>query len=246
MITDKLKMAWKRGLAALIPNSCALCRLDSSEVVCRACHARYFQTVQTRCLQCALPLPPASASPRCGDCLSNPPAFDYTLSVCDYAAPQDQLVLSLKFAHQLALVPWFAGMLRDSILQQQGLELPDLLCAVPLGKDRLAERGFNQAWEITLPLAKHLGIAANMHLLQRSRNTAMQSSLPNAARARNVKNAFCIDESQQESLRGMHVGIVDDVMTTGMTLHEIATMLKRYGAAKVTAYVFARTLPHIH
>ena len=74
----------------------------------------------------------------------------------------------------------------------------------------------------------------------------MQSSLPNAARARNVKNAFCVDESQQESLRGAHVGIVDDVMTTGMTLHEIATMLKRYGAAKVTAYVFARTLPHIH
>jgi len=239
-------MSLKEGMAALLPNSCALCHLDSDEVVCKACLDRYFQATQSRCLQCALPLPPASASPRCGDCLSNPPAFDRTLCVCDYAAPQDQLVLSLKFAHQLALAPWFARMLRDKVMQQQTHELPDLLCAVPLGKNRLVERGFNQAWEITRPLAKHLGIPANMHVLQRSRETAMQSSLPNAARARNIKNAFCIAANQQENLRGKHVGIVDDVMTTGMTLHEIATMLKRYGAAKVTAYVFARTLPHIH
>ncbi|MFZ6776707.1 phosphoribosyltransferase family protein [Undibacterium sp. Ji83W] len=246
MMTDKLKLTWKNGISALIPNSCALCRLDSRDVICSACHLAYFQAGQTRCRQCALPLPPASASPRCGDCLSNPPAFDSSLTVCDYAAPQDQLVLSLKFAHQLALAPLFARMLRDSILQQQGKELPDLLCAVPLGKDRLADRGFNQAWEITRPLAKHLGILANMHILQRSRETAMQSGLPTAARARNVKHAFCIDENQLDKLRGAHIGVVDDVMTTGMTLHEIATMLKRYGAAEVTAYVFARTLPHIH
>ncbi|MFZ6872095.1 phosphoribosyltransferase family protein [Undibacterium sp. Di27W] len=246
MFTDKLKLVWQNGIAALIPNSCALCRLDSAEVVCTSCHVTYFQPGPQRCIQCALPLPPGSASPRCGDCLSNPPAFDKTLTVCDYAAPQDQLLLSLKFAHQLALAPWFARMLRDSILRQAGSELPDLLCAVPLGKARLAERGFNQAWEITRPLSKHLGIPADAHLLQRSRETAMQSGLPTADRASNVKHAFCLDENHLDNVRGLHLGVVDDVMTTGMTLHEIATMLKRHGAAKITAYVFARTLPHIH
>ncbi|MFZ2999960.1 MAG: phosphoribosyltransferase family protein [Undibacterium umbellatum] len=246
MITDKLKQAWQNSISALIPNSCALCHLDSSDVVCSACQLAYFQTEQHRCLQCALPLPPASASPRCGDCLSNPPAFDRTVTVCDYAAPQDQLVLSLKFGHQLALAPWFARMLRDSILQRQGSELPDLLCAVPLGAKRLAERGFNQAWEITRPLSKHLGVPGDVHILQRSRETAMQSGLPTAARARNVKHAFCLYQHDMDSVRDLHLGIVDDVMTTGMTMHEIATMLKRHGAAKVTAYVFARTLPHIH
>ena len=246
MIADKLKQAWQNAIAALIPNSCALCHLDSSDVVCSECQLAYFRAEQQRCLQCALPLPPASASPRCGDCLSKPPAFDRTVTVCDYAAPQDLLLLSLKFGHQLALAPWFARMLRDSILQQQGNELPDLLCAVPLGARRLAERGFNQAWEITRPLSKHLGIPGDVTILQRSRDTAMQSGLPTAARARNVKHAFCLVQHDMDSVRDLHLGIVDDVMTTGMTMHEIATMLKRHGAAKVTAYVFARTLPHIH
>jgi len=249
MLTDKLKLAWKNAVAALIPNSCALCRLDSKEVVCGVCQQAYFQTGQARCQQCALPLPPASASPRCGDCLSNPPAFDRTVTVCDYAAPQDQLVLALKFGHQLALAPWFASRLRDNILQlsqQEDSELPDLLSAVPLGQGRLAERGFNQAWEITRPLSRHLSVPANAHLLQRSRETAMQSGLPTAARANNVKHAFCLADKEMESVKGLHLGIVDDVMTTGITMHEIATMLKRHGAAKVTAYVFARTLPHLH
>ena len=244
MITDKLKLAWKNGVAALIPNACLLCRQDSSLVICPDCHLAYFSQIKVRCQQCALPLHHSAASPRCGDCLSNPPGFDFSITVCDYAAPQDQLILALKFAHQLALAPYFANLLRDSILQQKHQELPDLLCAMPLGRRRLIERGFNQALEIARPLSRQLGIPLDLDVLQRSRETAMQSSLPTAARARNVKHAFSLDESQAESIRGKHVGIVDDVMTTGITMHEVATMLKRYGASTVSAYVFARTLPH--
>lgn len=245
MITDKLKLAWQNTIAALIPCPCALCRADSREVICEACRLGYFTQTLPRCSQCALPLPPHASTSRCGDCLSNPPAFSQTITVCDYAAPQDQLVLALKFGHDLALAPWFASMLRESILQQREFELPQLLCAVPLGRRRLAERGFNQAQEIARPLSKQLGIPLGLHVLQRSRDTAMQSSLPNAARAANVKQAFCLAADMTDKIRGMHIGVVDDVMTTGMTMHEIATMLKRFGAAKVSAYVFARTLPHL-
>lgn len=246
MITDKLKLAWQNALAALIPCSCALCREDSREVVCNACHLAYFNCTQTRCVQCALPLPAHANSPHCGDCLGNPPAFDITIAACDYTAPQDQLVVALKFARQLALAPWFAKRLTDSILQHRAGGLPELLCAVPLGQKRLSERGFNQAQEIARPLAMQLGIPLSLTILQRSRETARQSGLHNADRAANVKQAFSVDENLMDNIKGMHIGVVDDVMTTGMTMHEIATMLKRFGAARVSAYVFARTLPHIN
>ncbi|MFZ6656400.1 phosphoribosyltransferase family protein [Undibacterium sp. TJN19] len=240
---------WKNtlsALSALIPGSCALCHETCQQAVCPACHVRYFHRQPSRCRQCALPLPPGAESPRCGDCLRNPPAFDMAVAVCDYAAPQDQLLLALKFGHQLALAPWFASMLTESILRQTSFELPQLLCAVPLGAQRLSERGFNQAIEIARPLSQQLGVPLTTQLFHRSRETAMQSSLPTDARARNVKNAFSMDENQIDAIRGQHVGVVDDVMTTGMTMHEIATMLKRFGAATVSTYVFARTLPHIN
>lgn len=166
------------------------------------------------------------------------------MAVCDYAAPQDQLVLGLKFGHQLALAPLFSGLLRDAILRQATSELPDLLCVVPLGRQRLAERGFNQAMEIARPLSRHLGIALQPTLLQRSRETVRQSSLHPAERLHNVRNAFTLKPDTAQRVKGLHIGVVDDVMTTGTTLHEIATMLKRFGAAQVSNYVFARTPPH--
>lgn len=238
----------QRLLTHWLPCTCALCRQESAGILCDACRHTYFQPGLSHCPQCGLHVtgqePGQTPVQRCGDCLRNPPAFDRTIAVCDYAPPQDQLVLSLKFAHQLALAPLFAGLLRDAILRQAEQHLPDMLLAVPLGRQRLQDRGFNQALEIARPLAHQLGIALYSRGLQRIRETLPQTSLTPDARIRNMRNAFMLDERITGSLRGKHVGIVDDVITTGMTLHEIATMLKRFGAATVSNYVFARTQYH--
>lgn len=231
-------------LSALLPCACQLCGQESNLLVCSACQARYLSRQIPRCQQCALPLPPNAGTTHCGDCLQHAPAFDQTIVACDYAAPQDQLVLALKFGHQLALAPLFADLLCRTIIAQPTPTLPDLLCAVPLGARRLADRGFNQATEIARPLSRQLGIPLQRQLLKRIRETSQQSSLAPDARVRNVKQAFSLDEAALESVQGAHIGVVDDVITTGMTLHEIATMLKRFGARKVTNYVFARTPPH--
>ena len=230
----------------LLPCSCVLCHAQQSELLCRDCQANYFRQTIERCQQCALPMPPGANTPRCGDCLQNPPAFDASIAACDYAAPHDHMVLALKFGHQLALAPLFARMLRDAILQHPPESLPDMLCAVPLGERRLCERGFNQATEIARPLAKHLGIPLAVQAIHRVRETSQQSSLTPDARVSNVNNAFMLDEAWSSKVKGAHIAIVDDVMTTGMTLHEVATMLKRFGAEKVTNYVFARTPPHFY
>ena len=193
-----------------------------------------------------MPLPEISAvsALRCGACLEQAPAFDATFAAVDYAAPVDQLVVSLKFGSRLALAPTFARLMRDALLLPATPQpaLPSVLLPVPLGASRLAQRGFNQALEIARPLSRTLGIKLEPRLAMRLRDTSAQSSLHPEQRRKNVRNAFMISHEFVDQLHGQHVGVVDDVMTTGETLNELAATLKRFGAARVTNFVFARTL----
>jgi ComF family protein len=231
-------------LPAAVPSSCALCGGTGDDAICDGCHIRFFSRRRHRCMQCAIPLPETSAAETtlCGECLKQPPAFDATIVAADYAPPIDQLVLGLKFGGRLALAPLFARMLRDALLQEQRRDLPALLTAVPLGAQRLAERGFNQALEIARPLSHALGIRLDPYMVSRLRDTDAQALLHPDERHRNIRHAFIVSNDAIDRVRGGHVGVVDDVITTGETLNELAATLKRFGAARVTNFVFARTL----
>lgn len=187
---------------------------------------------------------PADAYALCGQCLRQPPSFDATVAACDYAAPHDRMALGLKFGGQLALAPVMAAVMRDAMLRHDRLILPELLATVPLGVGRLADRGFNQALEIARPLSRMLGIPLHRQLLLRQRETRAQSLLHPDERQKNVRGAFTVAAPSMDLIRGRHVGIVDDIMTTGDTLNEVAATLKRFGVARVTNFVFARTPQH--
>lgn len=227
---------------ALLPSSCVLCGASSREPVCPACTAAYVAHDRSRCPCCANPVPDQDRGRRCGACLADAPAFDATVAACDYAAPVDGLVLQLKFGGRLALAPWMARRLQAAWPGADGA-LPQLLCPVPLGPRRLVERGYNQALEVARPLSAALGIALAPRLLERSRDTAAQSGVAPGERRSNVRGAFALAEDAPD-VRGRHVGVVDDVMTSGHTLDELAGVLKQAGAARVTNFVFARTPPH--
>lgn len=223
----------------LLPSSCALCSGQCKGALCAPCRDQYTQP-RRRCIQCANPLAEHEPVARCGACVRATPAYDATVAAVDYAPPWDGLALRLKFGAQLQLAPMCAQLLRDAMLAQAGLALPDVLCPVPLGPKRLAERGFNQALEMARPLAATLGVPLAPRLLARPRDTPAQSLMTPTARKLNVRRAFVIELD----VDGKHVGVVDDVMTSGNTLHEVARMLKGAGAARVTNLVFARTPPH--
>jgi ComF family protein len=234
-----------RRIPAAIPSSCVLCGISGVANLCEGCHAQFFSRHPHRCAQCALPLAYSSGSPqqRCGECVKAPPRFDATIVATDYVAPIDHLVLALKFGNRLALAPLFGHMLRDAMLREPAFALPALLTAVPLSNKRLAERGFNQAHEIAKPLAQAIAVPLVPQLIERTRDTLMQAQLPIDERQKNIRNAFAVTGGFADRVRGQHVGLIDDVMTTGGTLNEIAATLKRHGAARVTNLVFARTLP---
>ncbi|MGF2530351.1 ComF family protein, partial [Ralstonia pseudosolanacearum] len=174
----------------------------------------------------------------CPACLAGAPDFDATVVIADYAWPLDHLVTGLKFRAQLPLAAWLAERLADALLAAPGT-LPELLLPVPLSMPRLRTRGYNQAWEVARRLGPQLGIAAIPDGLRRLRDSPAQSTLDRDERLANLQGAF--DVPDPACITGRHIGVVDDVMTTGATLSEIATQLKRAGAARVTNCVALRT-----
>lgn len=138
-------------------------------------------------------------------------------------------MLAREFAQRLARLAQDAW--------QDGAAWPDVIAPVPLASKRLTERGYNQAWQIARPLARALNVHSDATLLDRVIHTAPQSRLDLDARRLNVGRAFKVAGSVQ----GLHVGIVDDVMTTGATLEALARTLKAAGARRVTNFVALRT-----
>lgn len=242
---------WSRSafarLPSLLPSACALCGAadGSGNNLCAPCNRHFYATKTPRCRCCATTvLTPAGMDGVCGECLREPPCFDATVAACDYAAPHDRVVLGLKFGGLLEYAPVMADVMRNAVIGHDSLALPALLAPVPLGSSRLAERGFNQALEIARPLSRLLGIPLQSQLMLRQRETRSQSLLHPDERQKNVRSAFTVSAQNIDLIRGRHVGIVDDVMTTGATLNEVAATLKRFGAARVTNFVFARTPQH--
>ncbi|MGQ0547521.1 MAG: ComF family protein, partial [Betaproteobacteria bacterium] len=195
---------------------------------CAECEAELPRLAGPLCPRCALPSPRGEA---CGRCLAAPPRYDATVAALAYAFPADALVHSLKFRGELALAPLLASLLRE----QASFREIDCVIPVPLSARRLKARGYNQSVEI----ARHLGHARLLvSACERSRDTAPQLDLPFDERRRNVRGCF----ASRGPLDGASIAVVDDVMTTGATLDEMAATLKRAGAARVINWVVARTL----
>ena len=219
----------------LYPPACVLCGGAVGEGdLCSGCAAELPYNIGA-CSRCALPLP--SAAELCGACLQNPPAYDGAISLFRYAYPADHLILRLKFQAQLHLARALGELLAQH-LQREIQTMPELIIPVPLHRTRLRERGFNQAVEIARPIARSLSIAVDYKSCERVRNTSVQSLLPAAERHKNIKGAFRVTRP----ITARHVAILDDVMTTGHTVQELAATLRKAGVERIDVWVVARTL----
>lgn len=223
----------------MLPCACALCGAVQGDLVCNGCTGDLASHLhRRRCIQCAIALDARHAARHCRTCLAGAPDFDATVVIADYAWPLDHLVTGLKFRAQLPLADWLAAQLGNALAAAPG-DLPDVLLPVPLSPARLRSRGYNQAWEVARRIARRLDIPAHANALQRVRDNVAQATLDRAERLANLHGAFVAAEPAR--IAGRHIGVVDDVMTTGTTLGEIATQLKRAGATRVTNVVALRT-----
>jgi len=224
-------------LRTLLPTQCAVCRSWGRSRLCGDCVGR-FAAARARCRVCAIAVPNGIAV--CGACLQLPPPFTRSVAAVDYAFPWSGLVVAFKFRAALDLAPALAALLADAV-RAANEPRPTLLLPVPLSAERLAERGMNQAWELTRRVGAQLNIQARANVLGRLIDTPHLADLPREQRAARIRGAFGVAPGQAQRLRGQCVVLVDDVMTSGATAAEAARVLRAGGASEVQVWVVART-----
>ena len=218
-----------------VPGQCAVCHAWPAQALCDGCSARFVRR-EPRCERCALPVP-AGVGP-CGKCLAEPPPLDACHAAVPYGYPWSSLVARYKFKGEPGWARVFARLMRADERIAHALDQADVVLPMPLARERLAERGFNQALELARLLAPS---RTDPGLLLRIRHTPAQSALDRGARIANVKDAFALDPLRAGTVRDRRVVLVDDVMTSGASLHAAARVLRAGGAARIAAVVLART-----
>jgi ComF family protein len=215
-----------------------MCDTALGDPVCDGCAADFFPVDVHRCRTCALRLGPA-AGDLCGRCLRDPPTFDATITLADYAAPVDGLIVALKFGHRLEVARALGLLLGHRLAAAAPPEA--VVVAVPLAFERQSERGFNQAQEIARVAARRASLQLLANALVRVQHRVPQEGLALDARRRNVRGAFRVTAANESAIAGRAVVVIDDVMTSGSTLEEVARVLKRAGARQVVNATAART-----
>lgn len=233
MMAKVIKNILKKISNIILPPVCILCSQKTYRKIdlCHACE-NDLECIKNPCVICGNHLPENTNI--CGQCLKRQPAFDETTAPLSYEMPTTKLITGLKFHHHLINAKILGALLNKYLTQAEN---PDVIIPVPLHKKRLRHRGFNQAIEIAKPISKALNIPIDRFSCRRIRNTESQTLIKAKLRRKNVKNAFRINPN----FKACHVAIVDDVLTTGNTVNELASALKKAGVKKVSVWSSART-----
>ncbi len=173
----------------------------------------------------------------CPPCRRRKPPFARAYAAFEYGFPVNHLVVLMKFGSKLTAARVLGELLAEHLVQCQAPK-PGMIIPVPLHGSRLRERGFNQAMELGREIAWQWRIPLEKKLVIRTRPTPPQTGLPNrAARNRNVRRAFALNGSVSNV---EHVAILDDVVTSGATVTEVARLLKRAGVARIDVWCCCR------
>lgn len=226
----------RRLLDLVYPQACRVCdqRVSQGPPLCAACRNR-LPANERGCPLCAQP--DTGSGPICGACQRHPPAFDGVYAPWHYTAPIDEWIRQFKYSDQISLARLLTDLTGADLAPKLGEWGTDALVPVPLHRQRLAQRGYNQAALLARPLARAHGLELLPQALQRTRATTPQATLPDGRRGSNVRGAF---RAHPQTVAGRRVALVDDVVTSGATAEAAAQALLEAGAASVTVIAVAR------
>jgi ComF family protein len=232
---------WRVALDLVFPRQCAGCEGSVGEqegYVCLDCLMALTPVTEPFCARCGDPIDGVAAkSFTCSACVQSEPAFDMARSAARYRGPLKPLLHQFKYSQGTHLARDLAGLLAVCVESHYDPAQIDLVGYVPLYHRRERDRSYNQA----RLLAEKLGQRYDRPVLRgirRIRDTGTQTRLHMAERAENVKGAFVVTEPGW--VQGKTILLIDDVMTTGATLREVASSLKAAGAWRVLVATVAR------
>lgn len=223
----------------VFPGRCLICLSPSQRPLdlCHACESE-LPWLGSRCRQCALPLPTGQRQELCGLCQKKSPRFSQCICPFQYGFPLDQLLNGFKHRHRLSYGALLAELWLAQLPHAVAQDLPELLVPVPLHWRRHISRGYNQATVLARHWSTPLGIPL-YQAVSRRQHTPAQQGLSATERRRNLRSAFVVHKP--DLVRGRHIAVVDDVVTTTATANAMAAILARSGASKVDIWCLART-----
>ena len=222
------------GLDLLFPPVCGGCEKPGSRW-CLDCQNHVEVLNNSVCEVCGLPQEKEGV---CDACQTNRPPYRALRSWSVFEHPVRNALHRLKYRNDLGLGDALASQLKDFVYD---LNWPiDMIVPIPLGKQRMKERGYNQVGLVARPMALAMNIEYAPKALSRQRETRSQVGLTRLQRQENVQNAF---KSDRELVAGKTVLVMDDVATTGSTLSSSSEALLSCGAREVYALTVARALP---
>lgn len=237
--------AFRKALAAsvdlLLPPICLLCgELQPAghchQALCRACTIAILPMPVAYCRLCAQPFPDATSKHHCAACLKRPPLFTKVHTAGLYQGSIKSAIQQLKYRNQICLAKPLGLLLGKALIAAEDPFVPDQIVPVPLHLGRLRQRGYNQALEIARPIAAGMGLRCNTTMLQRIRNTPHQQGLSATERRSNLRNAF----SLKQGCTARKVLLIDDVMTTGETVHECCRTLMTGDTEEIQVAIVGR------
>jgi len=226
-------------MAHILPRRCILCHeISGQHNVCLGCQAD-LPWVRRGCRHCGACLPADFPGDNCFSCPVILDGIQRIFSALSYEYPVDKLITAAKFSGRIEIARALGELLSLALMRPaQPFLRPRLLIAVPLHASRHGKRGYNQAVEIGLPVARSMGIPLAQGIGERVRHTPEQTKLSGARRRKNMQGAFRV----RQTLAGVDLALIDDVVTTGSTVSEFAISLRNAGAGSVQVWTVAAAL----
>lgn len=236
-----------------LPPRCPACGVvvQGDHQLCLTCWQRLEFLDGPACARCSMPFAADKAfvNLECGACLADPPDFEGAPAAVAYGDVARQLALRLKHGRRMGDAKLMARLMARPVRRlmeqaaQDGLTGDAILIPVPLHRWRLWARGYNQSGLMAQHIGRFCGLEVEMRLLTRVKKTPILRGKGRAERREIVRGAFAVAKDRRQMARGRHVILIDDVHASGATLRACAAVLKRSGAARVSAVTWARVVP---
>lgn len=234
----------------VLPPRCVECGQVVQDQVgfCPECWASLHFLIGPACARCDRPLASVQGEGAlCGACMADLPPYDRVIAPLAYCSATRDVVMRLKYGRRVGTARLMARIMAPplNVLARDSRELTGnapLLVPVPLHRWRLWWRGFNQSALLAQHLARECALPLAVDALLRTRSTKSMRGLGARARARVVRGAFAVSDTDQQGITGRHVILVDDVLTSGATAAACSRTLLAAGAARVSILAFTRVI----
>lgn len=244
-ILERLSSELSGFLDLFLPPACPLCGEEGTfftqRLFCPDCLNDFLPCASPCCPRCALPYAAEQGADHlCEECSRAAPAFDRVIAAGVYEGALRLAVHRFKYQGRIDLDRPLGLLLANAFESAGGGAIPDLIVPVPLHRERLRARTYNQSLLLGRVLGRKWHTPVATRLLVRDRFTSPQQGLRRRLRRRNLQGAFALHGDPI----GRRVLLVDDVLTTGATARECSRVLREGGAARVEVAVLGRARRH--